>query len=136
MDRNLLSDSDPMVERIHHANTLCTVGQTNFSMRLNPAGMALIKELDPTAYTHNMYDHFHVIAKARFDLGLPKFDTVEGFQKLWDYCAGVAQAEGNDGFRVGSTIGSFIFHGFPYEVYCSNDSPLVGWFLVLGERNG
>ena len=136
MDRNLLSDSDPMVERIHHANTLCTVGQTNFSMRLNPAGMALIKELDPTAYTHNMYDHFHVIAKARFDLGLPKFDTVEGFQKLWDYCAGVTQAEANDGFRVGSAIGTFIFHGFPYEVYCSNDSPLVGWFLVLGEVNG
>jgi len=136
MDRNLLSDSDPMIECIHHANNLCTVGWTNFSVRLNPAGMALIKELDPTAYTHNMYDHFHVIAKARFDLGLPKFDTVEGFQKLWDYCAGVAQAEGNDGFRVGSTIGSFIFHGFPYEVYCSNDSPLVGWFLVLGEVNG
>jgi hypothetical protein len=112
------------------------VGQTNFSVRLNPAGMALIKELDPTAYTHNMYDHFHVIAKARFDLGLPKFDTVEGFQKMWDYCAGVTQAEANDGFRVWSAIGTFIFHGFPYEVYCSNDSPLVGWFLVLGERNG
>jgi hypothetical protein len=105
-------------------------------MRLNPAGMALIKELDPTAYTHNMYDHFHLFAKVRFDLGLPKFDTLEGFQKLWDYCADVAQAEGNDGFRGGSTIGAFVFYGFPYEVYCSNDSPLVGWFLVLGERNG
>jgi hypothetical protein len=125
-----------MVECIHHANNLCTVGQTNFSVRLNPAGMALIKEIDPTAYTHNMYDHFHMFAKARFDLGLPKFDTLEGFQKLWDYCAGVARAEMEDGFRGGSTIGAFVFYGFPYEVYCSNDSPLVGWFLVLGERNG
>lgn len=135
MDRNLLSDSDPLVERIRHANNLCTVGQTNFSMRLNPAGMALIKELDPTAYTDNRYDHFHMFAKVRFDLGLPNFDTLEGFQKLWDYCADVVQAEANDGFRTRSTIGSFISHGFPYEVDCSNDSPLVGWFLVLGERN-
>jgi len=136
MDRNLLSDSDPLVEHIRHANNLCTVGWTNFHMRLNPAGMARIKELDPKAQVSNMFDHFHIFAKVRFDLGLPKFDTLEGFQKLWDYCADVAQAEGNDGFRGGSTIGAFVFYGFPYEVDCSNDSPLVGWFLVLGERNG
>ncbi len=135
MGRNLLSDSDPMVERIRHANNICTVGQTNFSMRLNPAGMALIREIDPTAYIHNRYDHFHMFAKARFDLGLPKFDTLEGFQKLWDYCVGIVQVEALDGFRTQSSAGSFISHGFPYEVDCSNDSPLVGWFLVLGERN-
>ena len=136
MDRNLLSDSDPMIECIHHANNLCTVGWTNFSVRLNPAGMALIKEIDPTADTQNMYDHFHLFAKARFDLGYPKFNTLEGFQKLWDYCAGIVKADEEDGFRVVSSAGHFISHGFQYEVYCSNDSPLVGWFLVLGERNG
>jgi hypothetical protein len=105
-------------------------------MRLNPAGMALIKEIDPKAQVSNMYDHFHIFAKARFDLGWPKFDTPEGFQKLWGYCADIAQAETNDGFSTTSTASSFISHGFPYEVDCSNDSPLVGWFLVLGERNG
>lgn len=135
MDRNLLSDSDPLVAHIRHANTFCNEGWTNFHMRLNPAGMALIKAIDPTAHTHNMCDHFHMFAKARFDLGLPKFDTLEGFQKLWDYCADIAQAEANDGFSAVSTASSFISHGFPYEVDCSNDSPLVGWFLVLGERN-
>jgi hypothetical protein len=135
MDRNLLSETDPLVERIHHANNLCTVGWTNFHMRLNPAGVALIKEIDPTAQVCNMYDHFTVFAMARSALGYPKFDTLEGFQKLWDYCANMVKAEGEDGFRAQSSFGSFIFHGFPYEVDCSNDSPLVGWFLVLGERN-
>ena len=137
MDRNLLSDSDPMVAHIHHANNLCTVGWTNFHVRLNPAGMALIKEIDPTAQVCNMYDHLHLLIRARLDLGIHKMGlgTVEGFQKLWDYCAGIVQAEANDGFRSRSSIDSFISHGFPYEVDCSNDSPLVGWFLVLGERN-
>ena len=138
MDRNLLSDSDPMVERVHHLNTDCTVGQTNFSVRLNPAGMALIKELDPTAWFDNHYDHLTLFAKIRIDLGLHKgaLGTVEGFQKLWDNCVGIVKAEEEDGFRTRSSIGRFISHGFPYEVDCSNDSPLVGWFLVLGERNG
>lgn len=136
MDRNLLSDSDPLVEHIRHANTICTVGWTNFHMRLNPAGMALIKEIDPTAVFNNHYDHFTLLRKVMIELGIPKFNTIEGFQKLWDYCAGVVRAEVEDGFRGGSTISGFIFHGFPYEVDCSNDSPLVGWFLVLGERNG
>ena len=136
MDRNLLSDSDPMVECIHHANNLCTVGWTNFHMRLNPAGMSLIKEIDPTAHVDNMFDHFTVFAMARSELGYPKFGTLEGFQKLWDYCADRVKVEGEDGFRATSSLGGFISHGFPYEVDCSNDSPLVGWFLVLGEVNG
>ena len=139
MDRNLLSDSDPMVERIHHANTLCTVGQTNFSMRLNPVGMALIAEIDPTAWFDNHYDHLTLFAKIRIELGIPKgaLGTVEGFSKLWEHCVGIVKAEDNDGFRTSqSSSGRFISHGFPYEVDCSNDSPLVGWFLVLGERNG
>jgi hypothetical protein len=98
--------------------------------------MALIKEIDPTAQVCNMYDHFTVIAKARATLGYPKFDTLEGFQRLWDYCVSRVKEEGEDGFRAQSTLGGLIFHGFPHEVDCSNDSPLVGWFLVLGERNG
>jgi hypothetical protein len=128
-----------MVERIHHANTLCTVGQTNFSMRLNPVGMALIAEIDPTAWFDNHYDHLTLFAKIRIELGIPKgaLGTVEGFSKLWEHCVGIVKAEDNDGFRTSqSSIGRFISHGFPYEVDCSNDSPLVGWFLVLGERNG
>ena len=138
MDRNLLSDSDPMVERIHHLNTLCTVGETNFSVRLNPAGMALIAEIDPTAWFDTHYDHLTLFAKIRIDLGLHKgaLCKVEGFRKLWDNCVSIVKAEEEDGFRTQSSIGRFISHGFPYEVDCSNDSPLVGWFLVLGERNG
>lgn len=136
MDRNLLSETDPLIECIHHANNLCTVEWTNFHMRLNPAGMALIKEIDPMAKVFNMYDHFTALAMARSALGYPNFDSLKGFQKLWDYCADMVEAEGEDGFRGRSTLGGLISHGFPYEVDCSNDSPLVGWFLVLGERNG
>lgn len=139
MDRNLLSDSDPLVERIRHLNTLCTVGETNFSVRLNPAGMALIAEIDPTAWFDNHYDHLTLFAKIRIELGIHKgaLGKVEGFSKLWEHCVGIVKAEDNDGFRTSqSSIGRFISHGFPYEVDCSNDSPLVGWFLVLGERNG
>ena len=137
MDRNLLSDSDPLVAHIRHANTFCNEGWTNFHMRLNPAGMALIKAIDPTAVFNNHYDHMTLLMKMRIELGIHKGElgSLEGFQRLWDYCAGIVQAEIDDGFRTQSFASSFISHGFPYEVDCSNDSPLVGWFLVLGERN-
>ena len=85
-----------------------------------------------------MFDHMHLLIQARIDLGLHKVElgTVEGFRKMWDYCVSAVKAEHSDGFRTVSPFASFISHGFPYEVDCSNDSPLVGWFLVLGERNG
>jgi hypothetical protein len=85
----------------------------------------------------NHYDHMTLFAKIRIDLGIHRgqLNLLEDFQTVWDYCAGIVQAEVDDGFRTQSVAGSFISNGFPYEVDCSNDSPLVGWFLVLGERN-
>ena len=137
MDRNLLSETDPLVERIVHANNICTVGRTNFHMRLNPAGMALIKEIDPTAECGELFAHHGWVRKALIVIGVShKLHTIEGFQKLWGYAITQHELERTDGFNGMSTLTSYLFSGFPYEVDCSNDSPLVGWFLVLGGRNG
>lgn len=137
MGRNLLSETDPLVEWVVHVDTTCTVGETNFHMRLNPAGMALIKEIDPTASVYELYCHREFARKPMFDLGIVgKVNTVEGFRKLWGYAIMQHELERNDGFNGTSTLTSHLFSGFPYGVDCSNDSPLVGWFLVLGGRNG
>lgn len=137
MDRNLLSETDPLVERIVHEDNICTVGKTNFHVRLNPAGMALIYEIDPTASVYEMYWHRDFVRKPVFDLGIVgKLNTVEGFQKLWGYAIMQHERERNDGFNGTSSLTSALFGGFPYGVDCSNDSPLVGWFLVLGGRDG
>jgi hypothetical protein len=104
------------------------VGVTNFVMGLNPAGMALIKSIDPTAIFIERYYHARWAKAAMHHARVTKDELrdVEGLGKLYEWC-------------VDETTSSFtrvmLASGFPYEVDVKEDSPLVGWFYVLGVNN-
>jgi hypothetical protein len=130
MDRSSTLTEEPIVNDIDHADTVCTVGWTNFSVRINPAGMALLKNIDPTAVFIERYAHMYsvnaVVHRARSSGGL---HTVNGFAAVYEQVL-----REND---TSSTVTTMAVHGFPYDVDVEIDSPLVGWFTVMkGVSNG
>ena len=124
MDRNSILNEDPLVKDILHENNICTVGVTNFYARINPAGMALMMDIDPNANFRPRFDHtvwgaalmHHANVTSHLICGL------EGFCKLYRY---TVHTEGSDTQRF------LLAGGFPYEIDVREDSPLVGWFKVL-----
>jgi hypothetical protein len=128
MDRSSTLTEEPIVNDIKHENTVCTVGVTNFAVRINPAGMALLKSIDPTAIFIERFYH-NSWAKAAMHharVTSDQLNDVEGLGKLYEWC-------------VDETTSSFtrvmLASGFPYEVDVKESSPLVGWFNVLGVNN-
>jgi hypothetical protein len=130
MDRSSTLTEEPIVNDIKHENTVCTVGVTNFAVRINPAGMALLKSIDPEAgfierYGHTMFTA-PVVQRAKVS-GLTH--TLDGFVKLYEQVL-----REND---TGAMVTVMAVQGFPYEVDVKLDSPLVGWFNVMkGVSNG
>jgi hypothetical protein len=128
MVRSSTLTEEPLVNNIVHANTVCTVGVTNFVMGLNPAGMALIKSIDPEAIFIERFYHNSWSKAAMHHARVTKDELrdVEGLGKLYEWC-------------VDETTSSFtrvmLASGFPYEVDVKESSPLVGWFYVLGVNN-
>lgn len=128
MVRNSTLTEEPLVNNIAHVNTVCTVGVTNFVMRLNPAGMALIKSIDPTAIFIERYYH-EAWAKAAMHHARVSQDLlrdVDGFSKLYEWA--VHEAD----IITSLVLRTLLLSGFPYEVDVKESSPLVGWFYVIG----
>jgi hypothetical protein len=130
MDRSSTLTEEPIVNDIKHENTVCTVGVTNFAVRINPAGMALLKSIDPTAVFIERYGHTPftagVVHRAKVS-GLTH--TLDGFVRLYEQVL-----REND---TGAMVTVMAIEGFPYEVDVKLDSPLVGWFNVMkGVSNG
>ncbi len=116
---------EPLVEGINHADTVCTVGVTNFNVCLNPAGMVLVASIDPTALFINRYSHTLWCASAMHHARIGPYDlnTIKGFMRLYGWLL-------ND--QESKHYGSYLFvNGFPYEVDVKESSPLVGWFNVM-----
>lgn len=137
MDKNstLLTDEDPMLAHIDHADTTCLVGWTNFHVCLNPAGMALIKEIDPTSRIYERYSHMAFIKGAMHHASVVQDDlyTVEGFAKLWAYM----NTDARDGEYIYGRVHQLLADGLLHNVDVKEDSPLVGWFNVMkGVSNG
>ena len=130
MDRSSTLTEEPIVNDIDHADYVCTVGWTNFLVRINPAGMAMLKDIDPKAvfierYGHTMFTSA-VVQRAKV-YGL--LHTLAGFTKLYEQVL-----REND---TSSMVTAMAVHGFPYEIDVELDSPLVGWFTVMkGVSNG
>lgn len=131
MVRSSTLTEEPLVRDIDHTDTVCTVGVTNFFARLNPAGMALIKSIDPEAifierYTHELWSisslhHSRVNKDALRD--------VDGFARLYEWIVDVDD--------VALYAKTKLLTGFPYEIDVKESSPLVGWFNVMkGVSNG
>ena len=121
-------NEEPLIARIDHKDTVCTVGVTNFEARLNPAGMALIKSIDPKAKFIERYYHTHGVNAVALRAGVAGMvNSLDGFARLYQRIL-----LEND---TGSPASIMPFTGFLYEIDVQNDSPLVGWFTVMKERD-
>jgi hypothetical protein len=128
MVRSSTLTEEPLVNNIVHANTVCTVGVTNFVMGLNPAGMSLIKSIDPTAIFIERFYHTVWAKQAMHwaEVTGDQLSSLDGFAKLYEWCVDETTS------LVTRTM---ILSGFPYRVDVKESSPLVGWFYVLGVNN-
>jgi hypothetical protein len=128
MDKNSSLNEEPLVANIKHENTTCVVGWTNFSARLNPAGMALLQGIDPKARFVERYGHTTftagVVQRAKAS-GL--LNTLRGFTSVYEQTL-----HENDTMAIVTVMA---VQGFPYEIDVKQDSPLVGWFTVMKERD-
>ena len=128
MARSSWLSEEPLVTDIEHPNTTCAVEWTNFSARLNPAGMALLKSIDPTARFIERYYHTYGVNAIALRAGVVgSLNTVGGFAQLYQ------QMLLENAMSSHATL--MAFTGFPYEIDVKNDSPLVGWFTVMKERD-
>ena len=130
MVRSSTLTEEPVIRDIEHSDTVCTEGVTNFHVRLNPAGMALIKSIDPTAICIERYYH-HAWAKATMHharVTKDQLSNLDGFGKLYEWCVDATSS---------SHTRAFLLEGFPYEIDVKEGSPLVGWLNVMkGVSNG
>jgi hypothetical protein len=124
MARNSTLTEEPHVGNIDHMDTVRTAGATNFSVRINPAGMALLLSIDPTARFIERYNHVmfvSAIVQRSGSVGL--LNTLGGYTKFYEQVV-------NEG-DTSSMVTAMAVQGFPYEVDVKLDSPLVGWFNVM-----
>lgn len=113
---------------IRHEDTVCTVGVTNFWARINPAGMALMLSIDPTAIFIPRYEHtaWGASLMHHANVTLDTLYHLEGFCRLYRYIVNDIQTDIlSDSGRM------FLMDGFPYEIDVKEGSPLVGWLNVL-----
>lgn len=129
MDRSSTSLGEEAL--VNHIVELCTptttrvTNRVRFTVGINPAGMALIKSIDPEAMFGDRFRHNAWAVGAMHHARVVDDDlrTVEGFCKLYDWI--VHEPEELLYAKV------LLLSGFPYEVMVGGDSPLVGWFNVL-----
>lgn len=126
-------DTSPIINVIDWTNTVCTVDHTNFLVRVDPRGMDAVLTVDHKArFIERFMHHYGMTAtlmRARTGGWTEKLNTVTGYGKFYDYCARNAKYESK-------SVLFGVTDGFLFEVDCHKDSPLVGWFLVLGVKNG
>lgn len=131
MVRSSTLTEEPLVSDITHDDTVCTVGVTNFHARLNPAGMSLIKDIDPEAMLIERYSHTAWAQAGMHHARVIKYElsTLEGFCLLYEWVVDEAIHEGPN---YGRTV---LAEGFLYEIDVKESSPLVGWFNVMKGRD-
>lgn len=126
-------DTSPIISVVKWQDNLCAVGFTNFMVRVDPRGMAAVLTVDPDASFVERYAHFYGVKPAILRAKVPGWTealgTLDGYRQFYDYCAHNLRYETSE-------IVEGVTNGFWYEVVCRKDSPLVGWFLVLGVENG
>jgi hypothetical protein len=132
MVRSSTLTEEVLINHIVHTNTVGGEGVTNFVMGLNPAGMALIKSLDPEVIFRDRFYHNSWAKQAMHHSRVTQDELrdVSGFGKLYEWMVEEAAVKGANTF-----VRTMLLTGLPYCVYVEEDSPLVGWFYVLGVTN-
>lgn len=120
---------EPIIKVRSWRNTVCTVGWTNFDVRVDPDGMETILSIDSGArFLPRFLDGVLLVVKNEFDFWFPDaggLDTLAGFRRFHGFCVDKLSTMPN-------AVVTGVLNGFCFEVDCRVDSPLVGWFLVLG----
>jgi hypothetical protein len=132
MVRSSTLTEEPLINNIVHSDTVCTVGVTNFVMGLNPAGMALIKSIDPEVIFIDRFYHNSWAKQAMHHSRVTQDELrdVSGLGKLYEWMVEEAAKPSANTF-----VRTMLLTGLPYEVDVKESSPLVGWFYVLGVTN-
>lgn len=116
---------DLMVHNFVWHGNICTVGRTNFVGYMSLAGVKTVLGIDPDARLSRCILTLHEMqAMNKAAVTHADFATVEGNERYFEALL-------NSGYfsRDYTLYAS-------YEVECSLDSPLIGWFLVLGAKDG
>lgn len=142
MDKSssLLTDNDPLIVcgkwyRSIGVNTDCTW----LEVRLNPAGMRLIQGVDADVEFMESFGHHVEAMGAMHNAGVTPLDlkNPDGLEKLHRWIgkeSGELDGDPITRFLMPDRLLHLLGEGFPYAVKCKNDSPLLGWFVVLGGK--
>jgi len=145
MDKSssLLTDADPLIvcekwNRSIGVNSDCIW----LTACLNSAGMRLIQGIDADVEFMERFGHQVEVMGAMHNAEVTPLDlkNPDGLEKLHRWMVGEVDNFGDDSFTrhlFPSKLLRLLEEGFPYAVRCKNDSPLLGWFVVLGgKENG
>jgi len=140
MDRNLLSETDePWIECGDWHPSMVSDDHVWLYARLNAAGMRVIKQIDANAIFDSDYAYSTPVMGAMNNAGVVALDlkNPEGLEKLHRWIV----KEESELERPSPTYSllpeelvKLMFFGYPYSISCHKDSPLLGWFIVLGGK--
>ena len=142
MDKSssLLTDADPLIvcEKWHRSVGVNT-DRTWLEVRLNPAGMRLIQGIDADVEFMDIFGHQVEVMGAMHNAGVTPLDlkNPDGLEKLHRWMineAGELDGDPTTRFLFPDLLLHLLEEGFPYAVKCKHDSPLLGWFVVLGGK--
>jgi hypothetical protein len=101
--------------------------------------MRLIQGIDADVeFMEGFGQHVEVMG-AMHNAGVTPLDlkNPDGLEKLHRWMVGEVDDLGEDSsnkYLFPSKLLRLLEEGFPYAVKCKNDSPLLGWFVVLGGK--
>jgi len=140
MDRNSLSETDePFIECGEWRYSTASPDNVWLRVRLNADGMRVIKQIDANAIFDSEFTYNTPVMGAMHNAGVVAFDlkNPEGLEKLHRWIV----KEESELERPSPTYSllpeelvKLMFFGYPYSIGCKKDSPLLGWFIVLGGK--
>lgn len=140
MDKSssLLTDDDPLIEcGIWHHASGDHYNAVWLDMRLNPAGMRLIQEVDINVEFMEGFGHTAEAMGAMHNAGVTPLDLKhpEGLEKLHRWMVKeTSELYGPHVHLFPNRLLDLIGQGYPYSVKCDKGSPLLDWFIVLGGK--
>lgn len=137
-DSSLQTDADPLIVcEGWHRSIGVNADRIWLEARLNPAGMRLIQGIDADVEFMEGFGHHVEVMGAMHNAGVTPIDlkNPDGLEKLHRWMINEAgQLDGLTRFLLPSKLLHLMEEGFPYAVKCKHDSPLLGWFVVLGGK--
>jgi len=142
MDKSssLLTDADPLIVCEKWSRSIgVNTDRTWLEVRLNPAGMRLIQGIDADVEFMEGFGYTAEVMGAMHNAGITPLDlkNPDGLEKLHRWMGKEASELDGDPatrFLFPDRLLHLLGEGFPYAVKCKNDSPLLGWFVVLGGK--